>query len=313
MLDILCGEDDIEVTCDTWNRGESPAPWPVDDRTGHVDLAGTASLRILQDRQDHSLRVRVSMDASLNDPDGLLVSSGEDYAFAPDDYVTPYYAESAVSQISSAPTPALYTDSQGQPRWSRSASLSVPEPQTQGLNFVRIRDWNPDAAYDEQPPRYLHYRIDWRLMINKSIVSRNTIEDIVLQPTSYGPRVLLPRLEEVLKRKILPPRSVQPSETDVEIKVTRKAEDNFAAQYGKTDVNWLEVESKLLKRSELFRTGKKLRVIICFRYVETTTESTPNIINANGKRVRGSATEQQRAELTDEANAEQALTGRPAA
>lgn len=285
----------------------------MDDRIGHVDITGTASLRPLQDQQDHTLHVRVSMDASLTDPDGSLVSSGEDCAFAPDYDVTPYYAESAVSQIWNAPTPALYTDSQGQPRWSRSASLSIPEPQTQGLSFVQITDWNPDAAYDEQPPRCLHYRIDWRLMINKSIVSRNTIEDIVLQPTSYGPRVLLPRLEEVLKRKILPPRSVRPNETDIEIKVTQRSEDDFVAQYAKTDVDWLKVESKLLKWGELFRKGKKLRVNICFRYVETTTESAPNSVNANGKRARGSATEQQRAELTDEANAEQALTGRPAA
>jgi hypothetical protein len=55
-----------------------------------------------------------------------------------------------------------------------------------------MKDWDRDAAYDEIPPTCIHYRIDWRLMINKTVVSRNTEEDIVLEPTSYGPRVLQP-------------------------------------------------------------------------------------------------------------------------
>ena len=312
MLRILCRQDEIKVTCRVWNRGQCPRLWAV-ERTAHADITETASLHLLQDHQDNTLHIRVLMDSSPNDPDWSLVSSGEDCTFAPDYDVTPCPVEGAASQPWNAPTPALYTDSQGQPRWSRSASLSILEPQTQGLGFVQMTDCNPDAAYDKEPPRYIHYRIDWRLMINKSVASRNTIEDIVLQPTSYGPRVLLPRLEEVLKRKVLPPRSVRPSETDIEIKVTQRSEDDFAAQYAKTDVNWLEVESKLLKWSELFRKGKKLRVNICFRYVETTTETGPNFTNANGKRARGSASEQQRAELIDEVNGEEALTGRPAA
>lgn len=312
MPQMLCRQDEIQVTCHVWNCGESP-PFCATERTAHADTTETVSLRLLQECQDNISYVRVSMDSPLNDPDWSLVASGEDCAFAPDYDVTPCPLEGAASQSWNAPTPALYTDSQGHPRWSRAASLSIVEPPTQGLSFVRMTDWNPDAAYDEDPPRYIHYRIEWRLMINKSIASRNTIENIVLEPTSYGPCILLPRLEEVLKRKVLPPRSVQPSETDIEIKVTQRSEDPFAAQYAKTDVNWSEVESKLLKWSELFRKGKKLRVNICFRYVETTTVNAPNFTNANGKRARGSATQQMLAEVADEVNAEQALTGRPAA
>ena len=82
-------------------------------------------------------------------------------------------------------------------------------------------------------------------MINKAVVSRNTIEDIVLQPTSYGPRILQPRLEELLKRKVVPPRSVRLDDTDVVVKVTERSEDDFVTQYEKIDIDWAQVNLTL--------------------------------------------------------------------
>lgn len=49
-----------------------------------------------------------------------------------------------------------------------SVSLNVLEPQPQSLGFMQMKDWNSNAAYDEKPPTYIHYRIGWRLMINKA-------------------------------------------------------------------------------------------------------------------------------------------------
>ncbi|KIW21999.1 uncharacterized protein PV07_12597 [Cladophialophora immunda] len=118
------------------------------------------------------------------------------------------------SQLWEALTPVVYMNSQGQagqPGRSWSASSSVIEPPPQSLGFVRMKDWNRDAAYDEIPPAYIlvHYRIDWRLMIKQTVGPRNTIEDIVLEPTSFKPRILLPQLEDLLKWKTprLPTRS----------------------------------------------------------------------------------------------------------
>ena len=77
------------------------------------------------------------------------------------------------------------------------------------------------------PPNLIHYRIEWKLMINKTVVSKNTEEDIVLEPTSHGPHILLPYLEELLKRKVPSPRSATAEDTGVRVKVAERSEDDF--------------------------------------------------------------------------------------
>jgi len=229
------------------------------------------------------------MATPLNGSDWPVASSVEDCNFAQRHDETPVFTGD-MSQIWDVPTPVMYMNSQGEPRWSRSASGSVHEPQLQSLGFVQMADWDCDAFYDELPPRFLHYRVDWRLMINKTVVSRNTIDDIVLEPTSYGPCILLPLLEELLKRKVMPPRSVRPEDTDVVIKVTERSEDDFVSQYEKANIDWRQVETRLLKWSSLFRKGKKLSVNICFHYLEISPVAADKASKAKGRPVRGTAT-----------------------
>ncbi|KAK5444222.1 hypothetical protein LTS15_010575 [Exophiala xenobiotica] len=253
------------------------------------------------------------METPPNGSDWPLASSLEDCAFAQERDDTPWHEEGDVSQLWEAPTPVLYMNSQGQPRWSRSVSSSVIEPPPQSLGFVQMKDWNRDAAYDGIPPAYIHYRIDWRLMIKKTVVSRNTIEDIVLEPTSFGPRILLPQVEELLKRKTSRSQPVRPDDTDVVAKVIGRPGDDFVAQYEAINIDWAQIERRLLKWSDLFRKGKKLTVNIIFHYLEVSPVAAINTSRTRGKQVRGTATQQMQTELTAEANAEQATTGRPAA
>ncbi len=192
-------------------------------------------------------------------------------------------------------------------------SASVVEPQLQSLGFVQMQGWNRDTVYDRTPPIYIHYRIDWRLMIKKRVISRNTIDDIVLEPTSFGPYVLIPQLEELLKRKNSHSQSVRPDDTDVVVKVTGRTEDDFVAQYETINIDWAQIEQRLLKWSELFRKGKRLTVSIIFRYVEVSPVAAIIASRARGRQVRGTATQQQQTELSAEVDAEQAMTGQPAA
>ena len=266
-----------------------------------------------QEYQEQRLCGTASMATPSHDPDWPLASSVEDCTLTQEQHEALYFAEGVFSQIWEAPTPALYVGSQERSRWTRSVSTNAFEPQPLSLGFVQMKDWNRDAAYDETPPTCIHYRIDWRLMINKTVVSRNTEEDIVLEPTSYGPRVLQPHLEELLKRKVLPPRSVRADDTDVVVKVTERSEDDFVTQYEKTDIDWLQVERRLLKWSELFRKDKKLRVTISFRYLEVSPVTATKASKTINKQVRGSATQRMQADLTTELDAKQAATGRPAA
>ncbi|KAG9778313.1 hypothetical protein KCU88_g4333, partial [Aureobasidium melanogenum] len=155
------------------------------------------------------------MDTSQPDDDWPLASSVEDCTLTQGYGATPRFAGGEAPQPWDAPTPAYHKDSQGHYRWTRSLSTSVFKHRPQGLGFVQMKDWDCDATYDEMPPAYIHYRVEWKLMINKTVVSKQTEEDIVLEPTSYGPQILLPCLEELLKRKVPPPQSARAEDTDV--------------------------------------------------------------------------------------------------
>jgi len=170
---------------------------------------------------------------------------------------TPSVADRQVSPCLDAPTPALYIDSRGQQRWSRSTSRTPLEASQRSLGFVRYEDWDPDATHGNVPSTCIQYRVDWSVKTNRTVVSRNIGEDIVLEPTSYRPLVLQPRLEELLKRKIIPSRSVQAQDTDVVLKVADRSKADFVTQYEETSVDWVQVQRRLLTSSELFRKGRQ--------------------------------------------------------
>lgn len=119
------------------------------------------------------------------------------------------------------------------------------DPRSQGLGFVGFEEWNQDTMNDEE--MYVRYRVVWKVMIGKRIESTITEEDIALEPISYGPRILLPRLAELLKRKVEPPKTIQAVETDVVLNVTDRSEENFVTQYARTNANWREMQDRLLK------------------------------------------------------------------
>jgi hypothetical protein len=52
-------------------------------------------------------------------------------------------------------------------------------------------------------------------MVNKKLIFKETEPDIVLDPASYWRLLLHPRVEELLKKNIIPPRSVRANNTNV--------------------------------------------------------------------------------------------------
>jgi hypothetical protein len=51
---------------------------------------------------------------------------------------------------------------------------------------VPYADWVPGQSYAEQPPpSSMHYIMEWKLILNKRVVAKQTEDDLVLAPSDF--------------------------------------------------------------------------------------------------------------------------------
>jgi len=62
------------------------------------------------------------------------------------------------------------------------------------LSFCKFADWDENKTYNEDPPKYIHYSMEWRVRINNREISKYTEQDLVFEPTSYWRLSLQPKL-----------------------------------------------------------------------------------------------------------------------
>ncbi|KIM96072.1 hypothetical protein OIDMADRAFT_20950 [Oidiodendron maius Zn] len=61
--------------------------------------------------------------------------------------------------------------------WELFEFSSQQNTQADKLGLCRYADWDPDRAYDEDPPIYIHYSIEWKIAVNKrAITLKDTAE-----------------------------------------------------------------------------------------------------------------------------------------
>jgi hypothetical protein len=209
----------------------------------------------------------------------------------------------------SSPDPSqnpFYSDEQ----WDPFEDPSQLQTQTQAskLSFCQLSGWDSKRSYDEDPPIYIQYSIEWKVTVkNRAIMRTDTELNVVLAPADCWECILRRKLENVLRKKNKPLRS---EDTTVVVLVAARSERDLLLRYDDTSIEWAVIEKQLIAWSELFRAGKKLRLNISFNYVETSRSTTTSLqrVERGG---HSSTTQQMLAGRDVQLDAEEASSGRP--
>ncbi|KAL5586875.1 hypothetical protein FOBRF1_016745 [Fusarium oxysporum] len=73
-------------------------------------------------------------------------------------------------------------------------------PVRKTLPFVPLTEWDPDQRYDDQPPSYVHYALEWLMNLNNRNVAKQTEQDIVLALGDFWDHTLSPELERLVEK-----------------------------------------------------------------------------------------------------------------
>jgi len=205
----------------------------------------------------------------------------------------------------SSPVPTDDTDSY-EP-WDPFESSSQQNTQADKLELCQYAKWSLDETYDEDPLIYIHYSIEWKITVNnRAITAKDTELGLVLEPAAYWEHFFEPKLKNALSRKNRPLRS---EDTTVVVSVLDRLERDLTKRFDDTNIDWVVIQKQLLAWGELFRVGKKLRLILSFNYIDTSQLSTASLRGPN-QRGRSFTTNQMLTERAAQLDAEES-SGQP--
>ena len=112
------------------------------------------------------------------------------------------------------------------------------QPQAENLGFCSFSDWDEGNLYDEDPPTYIHYSIEWKVTVNNRMVSKDTEPDVVVAPASYWRLILKPKLKKLLCKKLAKNRPIKSEDTNVVVSVTERSQRDLTKRFDDTDIDW---------------------------------------------------------------------------
>ncbi|CAG8376216.1 unnamed protein product, partial [Penicillium salamii] len=173
--------------------------------------------------------------------------------------------------------------------------------------LLQLSEWHDGMLSEGLPANCIQYTIEWKVTVNKKVLSQDTEEDVVLTPSAYWPETLKGKLERLLKGKFPRNGRVRSDDTSIAVSVNDRSQRDLMKRFDRLDIDWTAVEKQLLKWGELFRRGKKLRISITFKYVD---DSLHKITSGRvDKRGRSSVTKRMLNERDAQLDAEENVSG----
>jgi hypothetical protein len=185
-----------------------------------------------------------------------------------------------------------------------------PQPPDR-LKFLPWAEWHNDRDYDVQPPQYVCYILEWKVMLSIKKLGGETRKDLVVAPSDYWQKSLKQAVENTLQTTRKRHQRVEHESTTIKVWVKDKSQFPLEIFYpsNATDIDWSPVQAQLCKWSNLVRVGKKPIITIAFKYqqIDDPVSST----SKGKKRRRVTATTTMLAEREADIAAEEEMSGRP--
>lgn len=125
-------------------------------------------------------------------------------------------------------------------QWDRYADSRQQPTQTNQLTLCQFLDWDSERQYNEDPPIYIHYSVEWKVIVNnKAIMPKDTEKDVVPELAAFQKHVLEPKLKKFLLKKN---RSLRSEDTNSVLSVTERSERDLNKRFDDTTINWAIIE-----------------------------------------------------------------------
>ncbi|ODM18800.1 hypothetical protein SI65_05417 [Aspergillus cristatus] len=178
---------------------------------------------------------------------------------------------------------------------------TLQQSQTDQLIFLPFADWAEGRVYNEQPPIYIHYWVDWKVTLNGRTVAQVTEPDLVIRPSEFWQHSLRDAADKIKNRKVDHTRWVRLDDTSIVASVRDRSQQDLHQQFERTNIRWTVIEKQLLMWSNLSRLGKQIKLQISINYIE---DSNATLSRSGEKRASTSVTRRMLAERDTQIDAE---------
>lgn len=137
------------------------------------------------------------------------------------------------------------------------------QPQAEQLVFLPFADWEEERVYNEQPPIYIHYRIDWKVTLNGKNIAQVTEPDLVVRPSDFWQHSLKDAAEKSKNRKVDHTRRVRLDDISVVASVRDRTQQDLHQQFERT--NTWDSNTKKVKRDHIPDPRDGIKRKSCYR------------------------------------------------